>query len=550
MRIPQLVSNRAILLVALISLQVACRLGAQEDWESSYNQDATESAKIVDRLLREDLPESARGMKPAARIDDYTFLRRATLDLIGQLPTLDEISEFVGDTTAEKHAAWIDRRLADPRYGENWARYWRDVVMARRTEPRALPAASSMVDFLTEHFNQNTPWDEIARMFIVANGDIQEDGATALIAAQGGRPEETVAELARVFLGIQIQCAQCHDHPSDQWTREQFHELAAFFPRTFMRPSRGGDKRSFLVTHRDFPIRFRPKIDRYLGELEHVMSDLEHPEAQGTKMEPVFFVSGRKMESGSSDDERRATLATWMTEPTNEWFAKAYVNRIWAELIGVGFYDPVDDLGPEREPAAPRTLAYLARQFVASGHDIKWLMRTIMLTDLYQRKSTEREPGTSPTFLSTHQQRLRSDQIFNALSSVVAFDDPFVINRLRANRGRGPRVLFANTFGYDPSEVRAEVVGSVPQAMLLMNGPLLDRMISAERRGGLGRLIRTQTDDKQLVDQLYMMTLSRPASKKERGAAVAYIRRTDNRADAYEDILWALVNSSEFIHRG
>ena len=495
-------------------------------------------------------PSRHAGRKPAARIDDHTFLRRATFDLVGCPPTRDEIDEFTRDVSSNKRTAWIDRRLADPRFGENWAQYWRDVIMYRRTEPRALLAAPSLLDFLTEEFNQNTPWDEIARSFVTANGDIKQNGATALIAAQGGRPEETVAELSRVFLGIRIQCAQCHDHPSDQWTREQFHELAAFFPRTFMRPNRSSEGPSFLVTHRDFQIRFRPKVDRYLGKLEHFMSDLEDPEAPGTQVEPVFFVSGKKLGAGTSDDERRATLAAWMTDPANQWFAKALVNRIWAELIGVGFYDPVDDIGPEREAAAPRTLDYLAGQFVASGHDLKWLMRTIMLTELYQRKSTERDPNTPSLFLSTHQQRLRSDQIFNALSSVLSFDDPFIADRISANRRRGPRFQFANIFGYDPSDPRAELVGSVPQAMMLMNGPLLDRLISAERRGGLGKLVRSEGDDKQLVNRLYLSTLSRPASKKETGTAVSYVRRSENRTDAYEDILWALINSSEFIHRG
>ncbi len=424
------------------------------------------------------------------------------------------------------------------------------MIMVRRTEPRAILAAETLVEYLAQQFNQNAPWDQIVKSFITANGDISQNGATALIAAQGGRPEETVAELARVFLGMQIQCAQCHDHPTDQWTREQFHELAAFFPRTFMRPNRKGDKRSFMVTHRDFPTRFRPKMDRYFGELEHFMSDLEDPAAEGTEMEPVFFVSGQSMETGATDDERRAALAAWMTDPQNEWFAKALVNRVWAELIGVGFYDPVDDIGPERKPAAPRTLDFLAQQFVESGHDLKWLYQTIMATELYQRKSTDREPGTTPWFQSTHQQRLRSDQILNAMASVVSFDVPAIKNRLKGAGGRGPRAMFAATFGYDPSEVRSEITGSVPQAMLLMNGAVLDRLISADRRGGLGRLLQTEADNKQLLNRLYLMTLSRPANKKEVQTALVYIRRSETRSEAFEDILWALVNSSEFIHRG
>ena len=229
---------------------------------------AEEVAKQIDELLA-----TETGSQPetvASRADDATFLRRAFLDLIGRTPTPDDVLAFAFQSGDDKRSQLVEQLLGDKEFGANWARYWRDVVMYRKTEERALMASAAMTDYLTEQFNQNKPWSEIATDFITAEGDVRENGKTALIMAQGGMPEDVTAEVSRIFLGIQIQCAQCHNHPTDRWQREQFHELAAFFPRIAVRPDRTAAVPTFLVTVTDREFAFRrPNMDnRFAGSPE------------------------------------------------------------------------------------------------------------------------------------------------------------------------------------------------------------------------------------------------------------------------------------------
>src|SRR4029453_14135890 len=258
----------------------------------------------------------------------------------------------------------VNKLLADPRYGENWGRYWRDVIMYRKTEERQQFLVGIPLDsFLTDSFNANKPWSQLATEFITAKGGANENGACGLIVAQQGQPEEIVGEVSRIFLGVQIQCAQCHDHPTDRWTREQFHQLAAFFPRVASQPNRQGQNRQMLpeitVTVTDSAPQFAfrgPMNMRARGTLEHRMSDPKNPQAEGALMQPVLFATGASLPTGTPDAERRGTLAKWITAKDNPFFAKAFFNRLWWELTGEGFCEPIDDIGPDRHATAPKTL--------------------------------------------------------------------------------------------------------------------------------------------------------------------------------------------------
>ncbi len=369
----------------LAATALMCLLSAARAAEPAVQtKRAIAAAKQVDTLLSEELTPAQSG----APANDEVFLRRVYLDLVGHNPTPEEITAFTLDPSSDKRVEMVNRLLDDPRFGENWARYWRDVMMYRRTDDRGQIAGPALVEYLSDQFNKNTPWDEIARSFITATGDVRENGATGLIMAQFGNTADITSEVARIFLGIQLQCANCHDHKTDRWKRTQFHQLAAFFPRIAVRPVNTDDKRSFQVVGLD---RKRPQAlkqaNRPVGDLEHYMPDLKHPESQGTKMEPVFFLTGQRLPDGETDAQRRETLAKWITAPSDEWFAKAFINRIWAELVGTGFYDPVDDIGPDHTCTAPKTLDYLTHEFIGTKYDIKQLYRIIAATDAYQRES-------------------------------------------------------------------------------------------------------------------------------------------------------------------
>lgn len=524
---------------------------------SAVPLDASAVAERVDALLAEET-----GSKPVDPTDDETFLRRIYLDIVGELPTPAEISRFALDPAADKRAKIVEHLLADPRYGENWGRYWRDVILYRRTDERALFASESAARYLTEQFNQGASWQKIARELITAEGSIGEDGRTVLLAAQWGQTPETAAEVCRVLMGVQIQCAQCHDHKTDRWKREQFHELAAFFPRVTIRPIREDGKRlGFELTGRDAqasPERKKKLKQKVVKRLEHYMPDIDDPAAEGTLMQPVFFQNKRQLPPGTTDEERRETLARWMTDKDNPWFAKALVNRVWAEMIGEGLYEPIDDLGPDKTCAAPKTMSLLANQFLAHDYDLKWLVKSIAATKVYASESRPRRNANQKPYEATCPQPLRADQLFNTLASALGVEErepvPAVDRPLgkAAARLRSPRAQFGATFGFDPSLPRDELSGSIDQALLLMNGPAINRAITARGDADstmLARLLDEIKDDDALVTELYLRTLAREPKERERKTCQEYLTEAPNRREAFEDLLWALVNSTEFLYR-
>jgi hypothetical protein len=409
---------------------------------------------------------------------------------------------------------------------------------------------------LQDAFNENKSWDRIATDFVTAIGDGETNGAAALIIAQEGKPEETVSEVSRIFLGVQIQCAQCHDHPTDRWKREQFHQLAAFFPRVSSRIILQPDRRSISVTATDVPFGRGRSFNgnRVRGTPEHYMPDLKDPQARGTLMQPVFFATGDKLPLGTRDADRRGQLAEWITEPENPFFAKAIVNRLWSELVGEGFYEPVDDIGPDRECTAPKTLDYLATEFTRSGYDLKWLLRTITASAHYQLPSAaRREPDELP-FAANVSQPLRADQLYDNVLNALDLSDAGTT--LRRGPGaaygfnRGPRSIFNAVFGYDPSGRRDEVAGSIPQALAMMNSPIINSQINTTRRtAGLGRMLGEIKDDSALVSELYLKTLAREPTQSEIQTCLVYMKEVGSRSEAFEDILWSLINSAEFTHR-
>ena len=516
-------------------------------------------ASQVDESLLAETGARAEDLAPA--LGDEGYLRRLSLDLIGVPPSPNQISLFALDPAPEKRILAAERLLNDPRFGRNWARYWRDVIVYRRSDDRALLSSLKAEEYLTEALNAGTSWDEIATSVITATGDVREEGTTALIMAQMGQAEETAAEVSRIFMGIQIHCAQCHDHPTDSWKRRQFHELAAFFPRTAVRPRRDGDKFTFEVVSVERRFGFMAGGNNRRGSTEHYMPDLEDPASRGTLIQPKLFATDQQLGSGRSDKDRRQTLANWMTSAENPWFAKAFVNRMWSQLVGTGFYEPVDDMGPERSCNAPETLELLSREFAASGYNIKQLLLSIVATDAYQRSSRERGFGDGAPFASNRPQLLRADQLFDALTGALGLGEQSM--RSLGGRGRGMgmmgmnrygigglRFQFAQTFGYDPSTPQEELAGAIPQALMLMNSPVVNGLMEANSRfTSLGRLVAETDDDEEVTVELYLRCLSREPTDNELATCLEHIRSVGDRREAFEDVLWALINSTEFLYR-
>lgn len=606
------------MLAALISLiQVAS--AENNGRQSSTPVDFKEVAAEVDRLILEDLKKS--GVEPVARCNDADFLRRITLDITGQLPSPRDVTLFVLNPEPHKREAQIERLLRSPEYGKNWARYWRDVIYLPATENRARLAQGEFEAWMADNLNSGQGWDEIATSMLTATGDIKEHPETALLIAQGAQAPEIAAEACRIFLGIQIQCANCHDHPSDVWKREQFHELAAYFPRIAARQSqqpitfeiasvntdRGrGDfmrenperfiamndrnsdgkmtkeemrGRAMMAPGGGIPAQFIDRIfeladsnkDGALtavelkaapvpdqarrGSTEHFMPDLNDPSSKGKQVQPRFFVDGSTPGQGLTDEDRRAAVARAFTSPDNPWFARAIVNRMWCEFLGEGFYMPVDDLGPTRHARFPEALDALAAGFVSNNHDVAWLIRTIANSQTYQRKVAAKSVAEDALpFSSVTPTRLRADVVFNSLFQVLGIEEEAANGRgmmMAEPRGfqRGPRFQFDALFGFDPSVPKDEITGNVPQSLYLMNSTLFRAALSANGNTRLGKILRDNQDDLDALSELYLLVLSREPSRREIEICQAYLKENGQRGEAFEDLMWSLMNSSEFLSK-
>ena len=506
-------------------------------------------------MLREEIHSGISPAELAPRVGDEAFVRRVYLDVVGEWPTAAELTAFVFDPSPTKRADLVERLLADPRFGMNWGRYWRDVVLYRRAEDRALLSSTAATQYFAQKLNANAPWSDVARDLITAQGDVTENGATIIFISQMADPNEVASEVSRVFCGVQISCAQCHDHPTDRWKREQFHQLAAFFPRVNARPILvDGMQRGIEIVGRDTGPRFGAVANNpRFRPIEHYMPDLKNPSAQGKLMDPVFFATGGTMKSGTTDAERRATLAGWLTSRENPWFAKAFVNRIWAEFVGEGFYEPVDDMGPDRPCTAPGTLAHLSNAFAESGYDVKQLYRTVMATEAYQRESRPRRNPEQTPMTANCAYRIRGDQLYDALLNALGApkDQETTGGGYNPRFALGsPRFQFNQAFGYDPSTRRDEVTGSIPQALLMMNAPNVAQAIDGMNpRSALGMLLAENRSDENTAVELYLRCLAREPNDRELAVCLDYVKAAPSRTEGFEDLLWSLINSTEFLNR-
>ncbi len=497
----------------------------------------------IDELVAKE--QQAAKVEPAPLTSDEQFIRRVALDLNGQLPLPADINEFVADPDPQKRAKLIDKLLASDEYARHWARYWRDVIAARIADRRGLALSRAFEDWLFGQLKSNRGWDKIARAMIAAEGtcrfdDDGEKGALFFLASHFGpdAANEQAAETSRIFLGIQIQCAQCHDHPSDQWKRVQFHELAGYFARVRERPVKGDKGRPAGVELFSLP------------RGEHEMPSMEDPKK--TFITYPRFLDGKAPNRNLGDKERRRALADAIVNKNNYWFAGAYVNRLWGELMGQSFYQPVDDMGPHKEAVFASVLTRLTGAFRGTDYDIKGLFRAIMNSQTYQRQIRLGESSDQHLhFAAVYPTRLRADALWDALVGVlgnlgVPRDDkkprPGAVFGVRP----GLEGLFKVEFSFDPSLKADEVEGSIPQALLMMNNPVINQRIGARGTNLLGRILTAYPQNDDALQMVYLRTLARKPTDRELQKCRAYIQKTSKRAEAFEDILWALLNSTEF----
>ena len=496
----------------------------------------------VDRLVNNELIESK--IEPAPLTTDEQFIRRVTLDLTGELPTPADVKDFVADPGSQKRALLIDKLLASDEFGHHWARYWRDVIASRVNDRRGMLLAPAFQEWMAEELKKNTGWDKIVRAMLTAEGscsyDSEKNGAIFFLASHFGPDSvnEQAAETARVFLGIQIQCAQCHDHPQDQWKRVQFHELAAFFARTTQRPMRA----------QGAGVQGMELISQPRGE--HEMPSSEDPKK--TFLTHPRFLDGSSPGANLQDMARRRALANTVTSKKNYWFAGAYVNRIWGELMGQSFYEPVDDMGPKKEAVFASVLTRLTGAFRGTNFDIKNMFRSIMNSQTYQRRIRPGETADQHLhFAAAYPTRLRADALWGSLTTVLGTMPGAQVNRPKQGKlgglyGFGLEGVVNEEFKFDPSSKPDEVEGSVSQALLLMNNPAINQKIAARGTNVLSRILSSYPQDAEAIKMIYLKTLARKPTDHETEKFLTYMPTATTRTEAYEDLLWAILNSTEF----
>lgn len=438
-------------------------------------------------------------------VNDETFLRRASLDLTGQAPDLETIQKFLTDKSPRKRAELIDRLLTTEAYARKWARYWRSVVFFESAAPRNSINPQAFEDWLTGEFQQGRSWDLIVAQMLSAapqrikerqpqdNGWEQDHGPNNFILSCEREPEVLASQTARLFMGISIGCAECHDHPFDQWKREQFHELAAFFSQS-----------TYYMTDQDDP-------------------------SQKEAMQAKFLLGEQPPEYLKGDHRRVAMAGYLMYNPDNYWFARAYVNRIWNELLGDGFYS-VDSLGPDKDVTHVFVVNRLASAFRQQGFDVRWLFRTIMNTESYQREMRTIDKEVD-YFTGVRPSRLRPYEVADNLERLVGTQD-------------GLRKAVDNAFVQNPSLPQRELEGTMQQALLLMNNGQLQSKLAGS---ALAKELAGLKSDDEVIRQAFLGTLARTPTPTEVGRYSAHLQKSKNRGEGVEDLLWVLVNSAEFV---
>lgn len=517
----------------------------------------TIDAKAIDALIDRTLV--AAKVAPARVCSDEEFVRRVCLDVTGRLPAPDQIASFCRSTDRDKRSRLIDALLQSSDYARNWARYWRDVIRYRATNENLGQVRFPLLeDWFAEKFEQNVPWDEIASELLTATGRNDENGATVFAVAHQGQDlaVEMAGEVSRIFLGIQIQCAQCHDHPNDPWKRRQFHEFAAFFAGVNVRRF-GKQVQGRIPPFEVIEVRRPPR---------YAMPDLKDP-LKKIPVAPKFFLttSEDSIPANLNAGRRRALAAAYVTAQDNPWFARAFVNRIWSALLGDGFYNPVDDLGPTRTARDFEVLDALATQWQAAGYDVRELFRLILNTRAYQRefRSTDTKAGIVP-FAANNPGRLRADPLIDALHQAlnvpvegrISKEDlggKGAAKKVEAReflRRQGPRIQFNAIFGVDPSIPNDDLLGTIPQSLFLMNAPQVNRAIESRPGTVLGEILSRHPDNRSALLALYLRVLARRPSPKEIEVCERHlIELRGDRRTCFEDILWCLINSTEFVTR-
>ncbi len=506
---------------------------------SKSAREAQALARKIDRLVAEKWAEAR--VEPAGPADDSEYLRRVSLDLVGKIPTAAEAREFLDDTSLDKRARLVERLLAGPSYTARATELWRQLLLPEAdTDTQARLAAPAFEAWLRKKVVEDAGYDKMVRELLTAklgarstaanpaNGARAEPSPAGFFIAKEGKPENLAAGTARVFLGVRLECAQCHNHPFAKWKREEFWGLAAFFAGV----SKQGPDDGF-------------------GAVREVANRRELAIPGTDKVVKAAFLDGAPL-AWKAKVEAREVLADWVTSPKNPFFAKAAVNRVWARFFGSGLVDPVDDMGGDSVSTHPELLDMLAAEFVAHDYELKYLIRAIAATRAYGLTSAlDRPEPTPPVLFSAMPVRgLSAGQLFSSLAQATGLREAPA--NMYAGDDVGARGRFLELFA-NRDEKPTEVQTSILQALTLMNGGLVSGATSLAAGDTLAAIAEAPyLDTAGRVEELYLAALTRKPRAEESSLLVEYVEKAgpapEARSAALADVFWALLNGPEFKH--
>ena len=509
----------------------------------------TVRANFIDDHVAKQL--SHLGLDSSDKSSDSEFLRRSALDATGTLPTEEQVIAFLQDTSTDKRIRWIDSLLESPEYVDYWTYRWSDLLMLNSNLLRA-DGIKAYYQWIRDHVQRNTPWDQLTREILTARGDAIENGATNFYAINQD-PESMTENACQAFLGLSIGCAKCHNHPLEKWTNDQYYAMANLFARVRAKgwggETRDGDSARTLMV-----------LDR---------GDLIQP-LRGKPQAPAPL-DAKPLDIHSTED-RREYLAHWLTSPDNPYFTRAIVNRVWAAYFGIGIVNAVDDLRASNPASNPALMQALGEHLVAHHFDIKALMRVILNSETYQRssKTTDLNRDDKKFFSHYYPRRLMAEVIHDAIVSVSTV--PTVFNKVSFLGGdkrdtkfysKGTRAIqlydssvdnsFLRTFGRNQRRITCECErsdeSSVTQVLNLNNGDTLNAKL-AEKGSVVDQLLETyKVDYAAVVKTAYLRCLSRLPSDLESDSLVKELNDAteEERRTVVEDLLWSLMTSREFL---
>jgi len=473
------------------------------------------------------------GIPPSDLSSDAEFLRRIYLDVIGTLPTPEEVTRFLADPSTDKRRRWIEHLLARPEFADFWALKWGDLLRVKRGFPIHLwdKGVWAYSRWIRQSLAENKPYDQFVRELLTAQGSGYRDGAANYYRAVPSKDPQTWAETTAItFLGVRLDCAHCHNHPFESWTWDDNYGLAAFFKVGLKGTGEWGEEVVF----------FKP-------------DSLVRHARTGQAVYPKFL--GGDEVSFAPNEDPRVKLAEWITSPQNPWFARNAVNRVWYWLLGRGIVHEPDDFRHTNPPENPELLDYLAKEFVEHKFDMKHIFRLVLNSRVYQLSSKPNPWNVNDTKHFSHYaiKRLSAEQLLDAVSQAAEAPEKFPGLPLgyRAIQLPDSEVssFFLDLFGRPPRDITCECERSretsMPQALYLINSEHLESKVTQGQR--IKRLLAQGRSDDEILTELYLATLSRFPTPEERKKTITYLANQPQRERALQDVLWALLNTKEFM---